>query len=287
MRSVVTAALLCAGVAPAAAQSNEERVANDVYTRSHDYDLVHQRIEVRTFDWDSTSFDGRVTTTLLALRPSLDSLILDAGKLLRITRVGDARGAALRFAAHGDTLVVYPARPLAFCDTLRYTIDYHARIENGRGLTFITPGGHAHRPRQIWSQGEDHDNHLWFPTYDSPNDKMTWELLATVPAEYAVVSNGRLVSDRKGPSGVHSVTWRQDQPSATYLVSLIVAPLLRLGDAWRRIPVDYYVYREDSARAGPLFRVTPDMIDVYSRLTGRSEERRVGKECRSRWSPEQ
>src|SRR5205814_8404883 len=113
------------------------------------------------------------------------------------------------------SLVVYPARPLAFHDTLRFAIDYHARIENGRGLTFITPEGRAHRPRQIWSQGEDHDNHLWFPTYDSPNDKMTWELLATVPAEYAVVSNGRLVSDRSGPGGLPTVAGRQDQPSAT------------------------------------------------------------------------
>src|SRR5439155_15932515 len=56
MGSVVRTVLFCAGVAavaPAAAQSNEERVANDVYTRTHDYDLVHQRIEVRSFDWDS------------------------------------------------------------------------------------------------------------------------------------------------------------------------------------------------------------------------------------------
>ena len=276
MRSVVRTVLLCASVAPVAppslavAQSNEERVANDVYARTHDYDLVHQRIEVRSFDWDSTSFDGRVTTALVALRPALDSVILDAGKLLQIARVADARGATLRFAAHGDTLVIYPAQPLALRDTLRFTIEYHARIENGRGLTLITPEGRTHRPQQIWSQGEDHDNHLWFPTYDFPNDKMTWELLATVPAEYAVVSNGRLVSDRSGPGGIHTVAWRQDQPSATYLVSLIVAPLVRLSDAWRRIPVDYYVYRADSARAGRLFRVTPDMIDVYSRLTGLS-----------------
>ena len=34
------------------------------------------------------------------------------------------------------------------------------------------------------------------------------------------------------------------------------------------MPVDYYVYREDSARARPLFGVTPDMMEVYSRLTG-------------------
>jgi hypothetical protein len=32
--------------------------------------------------------------------------------------------------------------------------------------------------------------------------------------------------------------------------------------------VDYYVYAKDSALAWRLFHVTPDMIDVYSRLTG-------------------
>ncbi len=270
MRSPFATVLLLAAPLAAAAQSNAERMANDVYTRSHDYDLVHQRIELRSFDWDSTSFDGRVTTTLLALRPGLDSVVLDAGKGLAVSRVVEARagGAVLRSAAHGDTLVVYPARPVAFHDTLRFTIEYHARIDNGHGLTFIRPDGLEHRPQQIWSQGEDENNHDWFPTYDYPNDKATWELVATVPAEYTVVSNGRFVSDRKNLGGTHTVTWRQDQPSATYLVSLIVAPLVKLTDRWRGIPVDYYVYRADSARARRLFGVTPDMIEVYSQMTG-------------------
>ena len=268
MRPQLTCAALLALAAPVAAQSNVERVTNDAYARSHDYDLVHQRIEIRNFDWDSTSLDGRVTTTLVALRPGLDSVILDAGKRLVVSRVVDARGATLRSSAHGDTLVVYPARPVAFRDTLRFSIDYHARIDNGRGLTFIEPEGREHRPQQIWSQGEDHDNHFWFPTYDFPNDKMTWELAATVPRQYTVVSNGRLVGDRRNPDGTHTVTWRQDPRSATYLVSLIVAPLVRLADTWRGIPVEYYVYAADSSRARRLFGVTPDMIDVYSRLTG-------------------
>src|SRR5881628_132044 len=155
MRLALSCAVLLALAAPVAAQSNAERVVNDAYTRSHDYDLVHQRIEVRNFDWDSTSLDGRVTTTLVARRPGLDSVILDAGKRFVVSRVVDARG-----------------------------------------LTFIEPEGREHRPQQIWSQGEDHNNHFWFPTYDFPNDKMTWELAATVPRQYSVVSNGRLV-DRK------------------------------------------------------------------------------------------
>src|SRR5438552_19188195 len=131
MRPSLVCTLLCGLALRAAAQSNAELVTNDAYTRSHDYHLLHQRIEVRNFDWDSTSFDGRVTTALVALRPALDSVILDAGKLLQIARVTDARGATLRFAARGDTLVIYPAQPLAFRDTLRFTIEYHARIEHG------------------------------------------------------------------------------------------------------------------------------------------------------------
>ncbi|MBA2626937.1 MAG: DUF3458 domain-containing protein [Gemmatimonadales bacterium] len=242
-------------------------MANDRYTRSHDYDLVHQRIEVSRFDWDSPGLDGRVTTTLVALRPGLDSVVLDAGKLLRIRRV--ASGArTLAYAQHGDTLVVRLAKPAAFRDTVRFTIDYHAPIENGNGLTFKkAEAGRAHYPQQIWSQGEDHNNHFWFPTYDFPNDKMTWVLVATVPAQYTVVSNGRLVSDTRS-GGQRTMTWSQDKPSATYLVSIVVAPLVRIRDTWRGMPVDYYVYREDSALARPLFRVTPDMIETYSRLTG-------------------
>ncbi|HXI21745.1 MAG TPA: M1 family aminopeptidase, partial [Gemmatimonadales bacterium] len=177
--------------------------------------------------------------------------------------------AAWRFEHPGDTLVVHLPQPVGFGDTVRFTVDYHARIDNGRGLTYIEADSvPSPRPRQIWSQGEDHNNHFWFPTYDFPNDKATWELIATVPRGFTAVSNGRLVSERAGPGGGRTFTWSQEQPSATYLVSLIVAPLTRLTDRWRGVPLDYYVYHQDSAAARPLFRVTPDMIEVYSRLTG-------------------
>jgi aminopeptidase N len=267
MRNIQIALLLSLAAAPALAQTNAELMANDHYTRSHDYDLVHQRIVVSDFDWDSTAFRGSVTTTLVALRPGLDSIVLDEGALLENTAVADRRGTALRTARHGDTVVVFPAARLGFADTLVFNITYRGRVKNGNGLTYITTDGLPHRPRQIWSMGEPNGNHFWFPTFDFPSDKMTWELVATVPREDMAVSNGRLVSDvTRG--GARTLTWRQEQPSATYLVSLIVAPLVKLHDSWKGIPVDYYVYREDSAKAWRLFHVTPDMMDVYSTLTG-------------------
>ncbi|HEX4469492.1 MAG TPA: M1 family aminopeptidase, partial [Gemmatimonadaceae bacterium] len=261
----VIAALTVLGTGAHAQNPNLESIANDRYTRSHDYDLVHQRIVVRDFNWDSLSFVGTVNSTLIALRPAFDSVVLDAGALLGIKRVSNG-SATLRTSRHGDTLVVHLPRPVAFRDTVRFTIDYSGKVENGHGLTFIDE--RPHTPRQIWSQGEDHDNHYWFPTYDFPNDKMTWELEATVPAGFMAVSNGALASDTKDARGNRVLDWREDRPSATYLVSLVVAPLAKIHDTWRSVPVDYYVYHADSALAWRLFHVTPDMIDVYSKLTG-------------------
>jgi hypothetical protein len=78
----------CSWASPLVAQTNAERMLNDRYSRSHDYDLVHQRIEVRGFDWDSSSFDGVVTHDGAgSLSAGLDSVVLDAGELLQFSAV--------------------------------------------------------------------------------------------------------------------------------------------------------------------------------------------------------
>ena len=259
---------------PSPRRANLERVVNGDFTASHDYDLVHQRIEVRNFDWDSTAFDGRVTTTVVSLRPGLDAVVLDMGRTLEVRSVtpvcARARAACgpLAFARPGDSLVVRLPRPAALGDTLRFTVDYHGRIRQGYGLYFFKADGRPHRPQQVYSGGGTDGNPRWLPTWAGPADKATWELAATVPSKLVVVSNGRLVSDRPAPGGMHTVTWRQEKPASTYLISLAAAPFARISDRWRRIPVDYYVYREDSVLARPLFGATPDMMETYSRLTG-------------------
>ncbi|MEP7175924.1 MAG: M1 family aminopeptidase, partial [Gemmatimonadales bacterium] len=260
--------------APVLAQGNVERVVNGAFTPSHDYDLVHQRIEVRNFDWDSTSFDGRVATTLVALRPGLDSVTLDMGRPLEVRRVSPAcppaRGgcAPLAFARPGDSLVVRLARPAGFGDTVRFTIDYHGRIRQGYGLYFFKDDGRPHRPQQVYTGGGTDGNPRWLPTWGGPADKATWEVIATLPAPLTVVSNGRLVSTRPAVGGQRTTHWRQERPASTYLISFAAAPFAKVSDRWRDVPVDYYVYRADSALARPLFGVTPDMMETFGRLTG-------------------
>ena len=140
-------------IGTASAQSNAERVVGGYYTPSHDYDLIHQRIEVKNFDWDSTAFDGKVTTTLVALRPRFDSVVMDMAQQLEVRSVTTVcrqpRCSALAFARPGDSLVVRLGRGAAVGDTVRFTVSYHGRIKQGRGLdSFKEEPGRAHRPQR-------------------------------------------------------------------------------------------------------------------------------------------
>jgi aminopeptidase N len=271
--------------------TNAERILSGRDTPSHEYDLIHQRIEVRNFDWGATAFDGKVTTTLVSLRAGLDSIVMDMGRRLAVRRVtatckpkslpratgGGAACAPLQFRRPGDTLVVRLPRPAGFRDTVRFTIDYHGKITHGRGLYFFkAEPGRQHRPQQIYSGGGTDGNPNWIPTYGAPHDKATWEMIATVPAGYTVVSNGRPVSDKadRSPRGAsakgatHTVHWTQEKPASTYLISIVVAPLKKVSDRWRDVPLEYYVYPEDLPLARRLFGITPDLIETYTRLTG-------------------
>jgi aminopeptidase N len=263
-----------------AQESNAERILSGRDTPSHDYDLIHQRIEVANFDWNVTAFDGNVSTTVVALRPGLDSVVLAMGRGLAVRSVTGPRGAALRFSRPGDSIVVRLSRPAGFRDTVRFTIDYRGRITQGRGLYFFkAEPGRSRRPQQVYSGGGTDGNPNWIPTYAGPNDKATWELIARVPAELTVVSNGRLVSDRADPPArargpgmararTHTVQWRQDRPASTYLISLVAAPFKKVSERWRDVPLDYYVYPEDVPLARRLFGITPDIMDTFTRLTG-------------------
>ncbi|HEY0350681.1 MAG TPA: hypothetical protein VGC48_01090, partial [Gemmatimonadales bacterium] len=275
-----------------AQQTNAERILSGRDTPSHDYDLIHQRIEVRNFDWDAPAFDGKVTTTVVSLRPGLDSIVLDMGRRLVVRSVtmdpvrpsATTRSAgtrpdrpSARFSRPGDSIVVKLPKPAGFRDTVRFTIDYRGKITQGRGLYFFkAEPGRRHRPQQIYSGGGTDGNPNWIPTYGPPHDKATWDLIATVPAAYAVVSNGKLMSDKpeRPPRGAparsaaHTVHWTQQKPASTYLISIVVAPLTKVTDRWRDVPLTYYVYTEDLPLARPLFRVTPDMMETYTRLTG-------------------
>jgi len=232
---------------------------------SREFHVIHYRIEV-SFDEASKSVSGTTTTTLTPFLPGLTTIVLDAEKLnvLAVT-LGKT---PLHYAVLPKKLAITLDRPRDPGDTLTISVTY--TCTPARGLYFVQPdSSYPDKPWQIWSQGEDMDNHFWFPCYDFPNDMATSEMIATVRSPYVALSNGRLLEVKEDRTKkMKTFHWRQDIPHASYLISLAAGAYAILKDSAGDIPLEYYVYPEQTADARVCFASTPDMVKWFGEKIG-------------------
>ncbi|NIT57927.1 MAG: aminopeptidase, partial [Aliifodinibius sp.] len=160
-------------------------------------------------------------------------------------------------------------------ETIIVAIEYEAQPR--AGLYFVHPEiGYPDKPWQIWSQGEMEFNSHWFPCYDFPNDRMTSEMIVTVPKWQMAISNGELLAvTENDASNTITYHWKESVPHVTYLLSLVVGEFLEARDEWtggspRRngVPVTYYVEPQDSHKVARSFHKTVEMMDFFSHKTG-------------------
>jgi aminopeptidase N len=254
------------------------------YAPDHAYRVEHVRIEI-DLDVNARRIRGRTSLTLQPIQPAVltaesaaqpadaspshgpDWLPLDAVEL-EIHAVTCA-GRPLRFRHDGKVLRVEVAgAPLDARGHLILDIDYGGSPR--RGLYFVGPDhGYPDKPLQVWTQGQDEDSRFWFPCLDAPHAKATSEVIATVPARFTVLSNGKRIADTVDEAaGRRTVHWRFDTRHSCYLITLVAAELVELRDRWRDMDVTYYVTpgREDEARR-TLAR-TPEMLELFSNRFG-------------------
>jgi len=235
------------------------------HARDRVADIRHIRLDL-SFDFAAKRVSGRCTTSLAPINDGLDHVEFDA---VELTVHGVRRGdRPLTHTYDGRTLRVALDRPAAGGDELVVVIDYEAQPR--RGMYFIGPdAAYPDKPQEIWTQGEDEDSRYWFPCYDYPNDKATSEIVATVPAQFFALSNGKLIDAREDrQANTKTYHWRQDTPHSAYLVTLAVGDYVEIADSYDGIPVLYYVHpgREDDARRA--FGNTPGMMQFFSDTIG-------------------
>ena len=207
------------------------------FTRPRSFDVKHVALDLR-FDFDTKTVKGTVTTTLAPIGRPLREVELDCADT-RVAKVFDEKKRELGWELVDETLTVDLGRSVKAGQDVSFTIRYEARPT--RGLYFVGPTKeYPKTPQQIWTQGAMEDNHYWFPCYDSPNEKMTQDVVMTVPERYMAISNGGLVDvkhDTKRKTKRYH--WRQEQPHATYLLTIVVGEFDVFEDKLRDIPVVY------------------------------------------------
>ena len=257
--------LACLGTCPLQAQELFP-IRDEGEARNRSYDVLHYRIDV-SFNEAERMVIGKVTTTLVPFPLALQQLTFDAEEM-NIQSVTLQNGRALPYSVGAKTLDIALDRSYSYRDTLTVITQYTCTPR--RGLFFVQPdSAYPNTPRQIWTQGEDMDNHFWFPCYDFPNDRATTELLATVRSSYTVLSNGRLIGvteDRKG--GTKTFHWKLSKPHVSYLVMLAIGEYAVLKDSAGGLPLEYYVYPDQVDDARICFCETPAIMKFFSDRIG-------------------
>ncbi|MEK7690803.1 MAG: M1 family metallopeptidase, partial [Bdellovibrionota bacterium] len=228
------------------------------------------------------------TQRFQVVAPNQTKIVLDQEDLtIRTVRCA---GRNVPFSVRpGKLEIPFPTESPAMTAGTEFELSIAYEAENPQlGIYFTGPDSEKPARRyQVWTQGQDEDSRYWYPTLDYPNQKLSSEVIATVPEKYFVVSNGALLSRRPAKlmmvAGASSASekiieaetfhYRLDSPHVNYLVSLVVAELAAIEDRatvapGRSIPIQYFVEpgREDDARRA--FGQTPKMMEVFSRLTG-------------------
>lgn len=232
--------------------------------RSHDFDAQHYRL-ILTFDLDRKEFWGENKVTLNPLRDEFMECVLDAKELV-VTAVLNHQNMPLKFKQTDQKLIIYLSRAYSYEEEVIFTIKYYAK-DPKKGFFFSDET--LRNPKMVSTDSFPDEARHWFPCYDYPHDKVTMELIATVPKPNKVLSNGRLVSIKENKED-NSITyhWHQDKPHSTYLSMVAIAPFVVIEDSLGSLPVNYWVYEKDVEDARRIFKKTPYMIDFFNKMYG-------------------
>jgi aminopeptidase N len=263
-RIAVIVLACAAGSSGAAAQEVDWSTKALQSERSRAYDALHYRIAI-SLNLEEQSFAGETTVTLTSLGDGLETVVLDAEEFT-VTKVVTEWGEPLEFSQSEKELSVRMRRPLMRGETRSFTCTYRGRGPK-QGLRFVAET--ADNPALVFSDSWPNRVHHWFPCFDYPNDKVTNEIVATVSATLKVGANGRLVSvSEDKAAGTVTYHWSQDLPHSTYLIFLAAGPYVVVPDAYGPLPVNYWVYPKDAAKAAPTYGKTPKMMEYFNRIFG-------------------
>ncbi len=235
------------------------------------FDLQHLRLELE-LDLEQRRVSGHARLELVALHTGQARLSLDAVALDVVGVLVD--GEPAEFFSDGAQLdVQLPARSQA---GQAYVVQVAYSAEPAEGLYFVerlAPDGSLQRTAH--TQGQSIFHRHWLPCLDEPNDMASSEMLITVPAEYHVLSNGRLVlpegSEADEPArnadGTRTWHWQQSQPHVSYLLTLVVGRFDIVREDLDGLPLSYYA-PEGLGHTLATFARTPRMIEFFARTTG-------------------
>lgn len=136
----------------------------------------------------------------------------------------------------------------------------------------VTAAGFYASNGMVFTDAEPEGARGWFPCWDKPSDKATWDLTARTPTTVILGSNGRL-ADSTVNGGAIFYHWVSRDPIATYLMTMIGKVGYNLDVIWWKkisnpndsIPIRFYWNTGESGLANIKSKM-PSMMTRFSQL---------------------
>lgn len=217
-------------------------------------------------DYPNRLFTATATNSIAALRDGTTQFVFNANPYLVIDSV-EVNGQRARYTRSAeDVFVDCPPTKAGEKDVVIFR--YHGKKSDAPNSR--TGGWHWHEPKKndpykqgLWTNGETDQTRDWAITWDYPNDFTSSETITTVPKDWEVISNGKLMSDRVSGK-TRTVDWKMTQTHATYLTSLVCGPFDIKRDSWRGVPLYYVCPKGMGSKLDYTCAHTKDMLSFYS-----------------------
>ena len=250
---------------PSASRMGKQKLPPEHFAPNREFDLVNIKLDL-SFDLDKKKLNGIAQEKINPLRDELKEIHLNAVDMTIDTVLLGNK--SLMYNYDGKILTIDFDKSYGINDTLVFLVKYSTIPQ--KGLYFVIPDdAYPDRTPQIWSQSEMEDARYWYPCHDYPDDYSTSELVATVPDNWEVVSNGILkrVNTNK-ITRMKTFDWVEDKPHVIYLNSIVAGVYSVIKDNYGNIPISYYVSPVYQDVAKENFSATPDILKFYSTVTG-------------------
>jgi len=110
---------------------------------------------------------------------------------------------------------------------------------------------------------------VWWPTKDQQRDEVDKMVMRiSVPSDLMDISNGRLINTRVLGDGYTQYIWLTNNPINNYSVSLNIGNYVHFGETLDNLTLDYYVLKQDLAKAKKQFKQAKPMMVTYQKYFG-------------------
>jgi aminopeptidase N len=231
-------------------------------------DVLHYKFEIELSD-TSDSLKGHAFVTLQFTQPTdrfwLNLVSLNGkGKGMIAYKVKE--GNETLSSAHGhDSLTIWLKKPGRKNEARTFEILYSGIPADG---LIISKNRYGYRT--FFGDNWPDRAHNWIPCKDEPGDKASFEFLVTAPAQYQVISNGKLEEEKILAGNKKLTHWVEDVslPTKVMVIGVAKFAVKQFEDSPPGIPVSAWVYPQDSVTGFRNYSPAPAIVKFFSGYIG-------------------